>query len=282
MLETIHFTGAGGIRLVGDVGGDVGAPLVLLLHGGGQTRHSWRGAMHALIANGYRAISLDARGHGDSEWAADGDYRFATLASDLECVLASLPSAPALVGASMGGGTALTLVGKHTAQVARALVLVDIVPRMDPLGIAKIQDFMSANSNGFASLEEAADAVSTYNPHRPRPNDLSGLMKNLRHRPDGRLYWHWDPRVIADPDGSIQRRDLDQLAAAAANVRIPTLLLRGMHSDVVTDAGVADARRSITDLEVINVAEAGHMIAGDKNDAFNEGLMAFLRRHLKP
>jgi pimeloyl-ACP methyl ester carboxylesterase len=282
MFETMQFTGAGGIQLVGDVGGDASAPLVLLLHGGGQTRHSWRGAMHALIANGYRAISLDARGHGDSGWAPDGDYRFATLASDLECVLASLPSRPALVGASMGGGTALTLVGTHSAQLARALVLVDIVPRMDPRGIAKIQRFMSANSNGFASLEAAADAVSAYNPHRPRPNDLSGLMKNLRRRPDGRLYWHWDPRVIANPAGGVQRRDLDQLAAAAANVRIPTLLLRGMHSDVVTDVAVADARRSITGLEVINVAEAGHMIAGDKNDAFNDGLLTFLRRHVQP
>jgi pimeloyl-ACP methyl ester carboxylesterase len=236
--------------------------------------------MEQLISNGYRAISLDARGHGDSEWAPDGDYSFETLALDLECILESLPSRPVLVGASMGGGTALTLVGTRTAPLASALVLVDIVPRMDPRGIAKIENFMNANSDGFASLEEVADAVSAYNPHRTRPSDLSGLMKNLRHRQNGRLYWHWDPRVITGPDDGVQRRSLEQLELAAANVHIPTLLMRGLKSDVVTDDGVADAKRRIIDLEVFDVSLAGHMIAGDKNDAFNLGLLDFLKRRV--
>lgn len=280
MLETRQFIGANGIRLVGDVGGNLDGPLVVLLHGGGQTRHSWRGAMQELIANGYGAINLDARGHGDSEWAPDGDYRFETLALDLERILESLPSPAALVGASMGGATAMTLVGTSIAPLASALVLVDVVPRMDPQGIARIENFMNANRGGFASLEEAADAVSAYNPHRPRPDDLSGLMKNLRPDPNGRLYWHWDPRVMSRPDNGDQRRGLEQLASVAANVRIPTLLMRGVQSDVVTDDGVADARRRIADLEVLDVAKAGHMIAGDKNDKFNRGLLDFLKRRL--
>jgi pimeloyl-ACP methyl ester carboxylesterase len=238
--------------------------------------------MQELTANGYRAISLDARGHGDSDWAPDGDYSLEALALDLECILQSLPSRAALVGASMGGASAMTLVGTRPAVLATALVLVDIVPRMDPLGIAKIENFMSANLGGFASLEEVADAVSAYNPHRSRPNDLSGLMKNLRRGPNSRLYWHWDPRVITGADRGAQRRSLEQLAAAAENVRIPTLLMRGMRSDVVTEEGVADAKRRIADLEVFDVAKAGHMIAGDKNDAFNEGLLDFLKRRLPP
>lgn len=280
MLETRQFTGASGIKLVGDVAVSGSGPLVVLLHGGGQTRHSWRGAMEQLIANGYRAISLDARGHGDSAWAPDGDYSFETLALDLECILESLPSRPVLVGASMGGGTALTLLGTRTVPLASALVLVDFVPRMDPRGIAKIENFMNANSDGFASLEEVADAISAYNPHRTRPSDLSGLMKNLRHRPNGRLYWHWDPRFITGINDGVPRRGLEQLEFAAANVHIPTLLMRGMKSDVVTDDGVADAKRRINDLEVFDVTLAGHMIAGDKNDAFNLGLLDFLKRRV--
>jgi len=278
MLETQQFTGVNGLRLVGDVGGRQDGSLVVLLHGGGQTRHSWRGTMHELIANGYRAINLDARGHGDSEWAADGDYSFKVLALDLERILESLPSRPVLVGASMGGATALTLVGTRPIPPASALVLVDIVPCMDPQGIVKIQNFMNANLEGFATLEEVADAISAYNPHRPRPDNLSGLMKNLRRDPNGRLYWHWDPRVIAGSHDGAARRDLQELASAAANVHIPTLLMRGMQSNVVTDDGVADAKRRITGLEVFDVAHAGHMIAGDKNDAFNQGLLDFLRR----
>lgn len=280
LLETRLFIGANGIRLAGDVGGDMGGPLVVLLHGGGQTRHSWRGAMQELIANGYGTLNLDARGHGDSEWAPDGDYRFETLALDLERILESLPSPAALVGASMGGATAMTLVGTRPAPLASALVLVDVVPRMDPQGIARIENFMNANRGGFASLEEVADAVSAYNPHRPRPDDVSGLMKNLRPGPNGRLYWHWDPRVVSLSDGGDQRRGLEQLASAAVNVRVPTLLMRGVQSDVVTDDGVADARRRFADLEVFDVAKAGHMIAGDRNDAFNRGLLDFLKRRL--
>jgi len=282
MLETRQFFGANGIRLTGDIGGPVSGPLVVLLHGGGQTRHSWRGAVQELIANGYRAVNLDARGHGDSEWAPDSDYSFGTLALDLENILESFPSRPALVGASMGGATALALVGTRGPRLASALVLVDIVPRMDPQGIAKIENFMSANMNGFASLEEVADAVSDYNPHRLRPKDISGLMRNLRRHSNGRLYWHWDPKFISGLGADEQRRGLEQLTSAADNVRIPTLLMRGLNSDVVTDDGVADVKRRIADLEVFDVVAAGHMIAGDKNDAFNQGLLDFLKRRLPP
>jgi pimeloyl-ACP methyl ester carboxylesterase len=266
--------------LVGDVGGDPSAPSVLLLHGGGQTRHSWGGAMRELITRGYHVINLDARGHGESEWAPDGDYTLEMLARDLEAVIATLPSKPALVGASMGGATALTLVGTRERAMAAALILVDIVPQMNPAGTSKIQTFMKSHEGGFATVEEAADAVSAYNPSRPRPSDLSGLMKKLRLRANGRLYWHWDPRVIRSPDGVEPPLPREQLSRAAEHVRIPTLLVRGLNSDIVTDSGVADIKTRIPTIELFDVAGAGHMVAGDKNDAFNQGVFEFLHRHL--
>ncbi len=277
-----QFRGAGGIRLVGDVGGDAARPIVILLHGGGQTRHSWRGATNQFIEHGYHVINLDARGHGQSDWAADGDYSLATLARDLERVIETLPRKPALVGASMGGATALTLAGTRPDPIAAALVLVDFVPRMDRNGITKIKAFMNANPNGFASVSEAADAISAYNPHRPRPKDLSGLMKNLRHRENGRYYWHWDPRVMPSSEPLEPLARVQRLEHAAENVRIPALLIRGLESDLVTEAGVADLRRLMADLTVIDVAAAGHMVAGDKNDAFNQGVLEFLKRVLPP
>jgi pimeloyl-ACP methyl ester carboxylesterase len=275
-----RYQGADGLNLAADIGGDPAAPAVMLLHGGGQTRHSWGGAMRDLLAAGYHVISLDARGHGDSDWSPDGRYGLEGMAADLRAVIATLASKPALVGASMGGMTALYTVGNSSDALASALVMVDVVPRIDRSGAAKIQAFMQANPDGFATLEDAADAVSAYNPHRPRPKNLTGLMKNLRRRDNGRLYWHWDPAFLRGPDELEPPTFGDRLVAACDHIRIPTLLVRGLNSDLVTDAGVADFRQHLPQLEVFDVPGAGHMVAGDKNDAFNQGVFQFLQRHL--
>jgi pimeloyl-ACP methyl ester carboxylesterase len=270
----------GGIEIAADVGGDPSRPTVILLHGGGQTRHSWGGAMHELLRRGYQVINYDARGHGDSGWAPDGDYSLQAMADDLQAVVATLSSPPALVGASMGGITSLYAVGNGAPTFASALVLVDVVPRVDPDGGKKIGDFMRARPDGFATLEEAADAVSAYNPHRPRPKDISGLMKNLRLREDGRLHWHWDPRFVQNDKRVEPPQFAETLLAAADRVRIPSLLVRGMQSDIVSEAGVEEFRRHLPALEVYDVVGAGHMVAGDRNDAFNDGVIGFLQQHL--
>jgi pimeloyl-ACP methyl ester carboxylesterase len=281
-LVTRHFIGAKGVQLAADVGGDPRAPTIILLHGGGQTRHSWGGAMRQLVLRGYHVINLDARGHGDSQWAADGDYSLEVLAKDLECVIGTLKSRPALVGASMGGATALLVAGAHAEALAAALILVDIVPRIDTAGAAKIRSFMSSGAAGFGTLAEASDAVAAYNPHRPRPKSNAGLMKNLRLRDDGRLYWHWDPRVLQQVRHAEPPLFAERLNSAAERVRIPTLLVRGLQSDIVTEAAVADFRAHLPQLEVFDVSGAGHMVAGDKNDVFNQGVFEFMQRHLPP
>ena len=275
-----RYRASDGLALAADVGGDARAPAVILLHGGGQTRHSWGGAMRELLAHGYRVINLDARGHGDSDWASDANYGLEALAADLRAVMATLPSAPALVGASMGGATALYAIGNSADSIASALVLVDIVPRVERAGADRIIEFMHASPYGFATLEEAADAVAQYYPHRPRPRDPSGLMKNLRLRKDGRLHWHWDPRFLNHPRAMEPPQFADALMQAATRVAIPSLLVRGLHSDIVSDAGVADLQQQLRGLEVFDVSGAGHMVAGDRNDAFNEGVISFLRRNV--
>ena len=277
--ETIRIPISGGLSLTADVAGPRGAPTVVLGHGGGQTRHSWDKAEQQLAKAGYFAINYDLRGHGDSDWSPDGDYGVLTRADDLARVAAVGARPLALVGASLGGITALaaTCQGLDVA----ALVLVDIVPKMNPTGVAKIRGFMMANPHGFASLEEAADAISTYYPERPRPKDLSGLNKNLRKHDDGRYYWHWDQRMMtderADPAGLIAMLD-----AADWTDRVPTLLVRGMKSDIVTDDGVDDLRRRIPKLEIADIRGAGHMVAGDRNDEFNGAVIEFLRRVMPP
>ena len=275
-MQTRYFD-SGGLRLAADVGGREDGDTVLLLHGGGQTRHAWGLTARMLADSGRRVVSLDLRGHGDSQWAPDGDYSLPRQAEDLRAVIAALaPSRPpALVGASLGGLTALVAAGEGDAAVAGCLVLVDITPQTDPEGDAKVRGFMTAYPRGFASLDEAADAVAAYLPHRPRPKNTDGLRRNLRQRDDGRWHWHWDPRLFERLD---TRTAASQalLEAAARRVAVPTLLLRGTRSELVGEAGLRHFPALMPHARYVDVAGAGHMIAGDRNDAFNDAVLEFL------
>jgi len=276
-----EFVGASGARLAADVSGRDDAPAVLLLHGGGQTRHSWARARQELGDRGYRAIALDSRGHGDSEWVADGDYSLEAQVADLLAVVRQVGGRPALVGASMGGVHSLIACGQH-ATPASALVLVDVTPRLEANGVEHIVGFMKGHLDGFASLEEAATAVAAYNPNRPPPTDMKGLAKNLRQREDGRWYWHWDPRFMGGDHRASVAHISQRMRASAAGVALPTLLVRGNLSDVVSYDGVEELKRMLPQLEFVDIQGAGHMVAGDKNDHFNAAILDFLRRHYPP
>ncbi len=264
---------SGGVRVAADVYGPTG-PLVILQHGGGQTRHAWKGAGQALADAGYRAVSLDCRGHGDSDWAPDGDYSPEALVADLAAVVRHFDGEPpVLVGASLGGGTSLTAAGEGTVE-ARALVMVDTAPRIEPDGVRKIRDFMAQAPDGFATLEEVAEAIANYQPHRARPRNLDGLAKNVRLWPDGRYRWHWDPvfmRRRRDPVERIPRQE-----AAARNLTVPTLLVRGGLSDVLSEEGAQAFRDLVPQARYANVGDAAHMVAGDRNDIFVTAVLDFL------
>jgi len=279
-LHTTRFNGCQGMTLAADVGGDPRNPPVILLHGGGQTRHSWGKAARELAHLGYYSIALDLRGHGDSDWAADGDYSLDAFIGDLLAVIATLDQPPALVGASLGGAMSLLALGEVGNHLARALVLVDVVPRMSPAGIQHIRDFMGGHRAGFANIDEAAHAVASYLPGRPRPDSNAGLMKNLRLKEDGRLYWHWDPAFqserMAQRNGDLYAR----MEEAARKITVPTLLVRGKQSDVVTQEGVDHLLELIPHAQFSDIEGAGHMVAGDKNDRFNRAIHPFLERHL--
>lgn len=277
---TVKLPGAG-LELAADLYGDETDPPVLLLHGGGQTRHAWGGAAATLAASGRFAISIDLRGHGRSDWSPDGVYTMDRFAGDVHTIASSLGRPPALVGASLGGLSSLAAVGESPAQLATCLVLVDVAPRVETEGRVKIQEFMRGGMRGFDTLEDAADSIAAYLPHRPRPSNLDGLKKNLRQRGDGRWYWHWDPRWLGNNEGVDGQGGLvrhERLCAAARNVTIPTLLVRGRESDIVSDQSVRELRELVRHAEVVDIADAGHMVAGDKNDIFNEAVIDFVDR----
>ncbi len=268
---------AGAVRLAGDrwAGDEVAHPTVILLHGGGQTRHSWKRTAQRLADDGRPVVALDARGHGDSDWHPDHDYALDGFVDDLVAFVRTLDRPPVLVGASLGGMTSLAAVGEHP-ELARGLVLVDIVVQVEPAGVDRIRSFMTAHPDGFGSLDEVADAIAAYNPLRPRPRNLDGLRKNVRLRDDGRWYWHWDPAFMRIDDEPQRHVSPERLRAAADRVTIPTLIVRGLRSDVVSDEGMADALRRMPTARAADVAAAGHMVAGDDNDVFASTLESFL------
>lgn len=270
--------GAGGIRLAGDAFGDPGRPGVLLLHGGGQTRYAWGSTASTLAAAGFHAVTIDMRGHGESEWSPDGDYDLGTFAADVREVCLAMPAPPALVGASLGG--LASLLCEYLHPVAKAVVLVDITPRMDPEGVMRIVGFMKAFPEGFSSIDEAADSIAAYLPHRPRPSDTSGLAKNLRRHDDGRWRWHWDPRFLEGPPRSAATDYPTRMNAAARALAVPTLLVRGRMSEIVSEEGVREFLELAPHSEYVDIEDAAHMVAGDRNDAFCDAVVEFLTRTL--
>ena len=279
--QTVKFRGVEDLVLVADEW-NRGAqaadahPTVLLLHGGGQNRFSWKNTGQILADEGFHVVALDSRGHGDSDRSPGGIYTVDALCADTLAVLDQIGRPVILIGASMGGMTGILVADAAGPQKVTKLVLVDVVPRYEKDGSARIREFMASGINGFESLEEAADAVAAYLPYRTRPRSPEGLKKNLRRR-DGRWYWHWDPAFLTAPmDDPFVR--VEKLERAVINMTIPILLIRGKLSDVVSTAAVKDFLEKVPRAEFVELSDAGHTAAGDDNDAFSEAVVQFVRR----
>lgn len=281
MFQTVEYSGSGGITLVADEwnrNADAAAarPSVVMLHGGGQNRFSWKRTGQILADRGYHVVALDTRGHGDSDRAPGADYAIETLTDDVVAVLDAIDRRVVLIGASMGGLTGILAAEQAGPDRVTKLVLVDVVPRYEKAGSARIREFMFSHVDGFDSLDQAAEAVAAYLPHRAKPRSPEGLKKNLRLR-DGRWYWHWDPALLTRPGDDPALRT-EKMEAAAVGLKIPILLIRGKLSDVVSTEGVRDFLAMVPSAEFVELSEAGHTAAGDDNDAFSAAVVEFVSR----
>jgi len=268
----------------------------MFLHGGGQTRHSWGRTAQTFAERGYCAITVDMKGHGESYWddrvgiSPLERYLVPGFAKDLEALGEALKldqrlNGFALVGASLGGLSILAT--QSLKDKARALVLVDITPRMELKGVKRVTSWMRETlKSGFASLEDAAEAVASYNPRADRgpqtAASLDGLRKNLRQRVDGRWIWHYDPKFVHDQEilesdlALAERRILEH----ASGTTTPCLLVRGGETDLVSEEGAQAFVQAMPDARYVNVDKAAHMVVGDRNDAFAFETLAFLQKHL--
>lgn len=275
---TERLTTPSGITVEFDLWGKIKRDAILLLHGGGQTRHSWNATAEKITQVDGCAITMDLRGHGDSDWSHGGDYELSDFSEDVAFLIDTLEIQPSLVGASLGGLVGIYLEGRYSPGSISALVLVDIVPNINVLGAEKIKDFMLEHSKtGFTSLSEVSDILSEYNPHREKSSDLEGLKKNLRKRGE-KWFWHWDPLFISSERGkeNPDMRNPELLNELCSNISVPLLLVRGKLSDLVTEIQVREFLERFPEASFADVSGAGHMVVGDKNDAFANEVIEFL------
>jgi len=272
-----------GVRLAVEHFGDASAPPLVFAHGFGQTRHAWEDSAVALAVSGWHCVTVDARGHGGSGRLEDGTYDFTQFIGDLVAVARASArqdnEAPVLVGASMGGLVGLCAQALHP-NLFRALVLVDITPRWESAGVARILAFMRAHPQGFATFDEASDAIASYLPHRAEryrndKNRPEQLRKLLIPGDDGRLRWHWDPRLLDLVEGESDRWQ-GPLFDAARSITVPTLLVSGARSDVVSDQTINEFLELVPHARHVRIDDATHMVAGDANTAFARAVADFI------
>lgn len=262
-----------GVALAADqIEGD--GPGLLLAHGFGQTRQAWRSTQQRLAEAGRASLAWDIRGHGQSARNPAGSrYAGPQFVDDVATAARALGPGPILVGASMGGLTGLMAQARD--RVFSALVLVDITPRWEAAGVERILGFMNAHPDGFDSFEHAAEQIAAYLPHRREKKSPAQLSHLLVRRHDGRLGWHWDPRLLSEfiPDTD----DLqDAIEDACRGLDVPVLLVSGGRSDLVTDRTVAHFLELAPHARHVQLPQATHMVAGDDNSAFTDTLLSFL------
>ncbi len=276
-VEKVTYVVTDQLSMVGDAWGSPDNPAVLLLHGGGQTRHAWKNTAKKLAQQGWYAITLDLRGHGESSWHPEGDYHLESFAGDLRLIAATFDKLPALVGASLGGLTGLIAEGDSKNSIFSSIILVDIAHRHESKGADRIISFMKEHiEEGFSSLEEAGNAVAAYLPNRSTGTDFNGLKKNLNLAKNGRYYWHWDPKLLKCIDDINGNENVEHFKSVTRSLTIPTLLVRGHMSDVVSEDVVKEFLELVPHAKFLDIKGAGHMIAGDLNDVFSASVISFL------
>lgn len=264
-----------GLELAGSAYGDPADPPVLFFHGGGQSRNAWLGSAKTVSEAGYYGISFDLRGHGDSDWAADGDYLLDAFGRDVENLITHFDQQVTLVGASRGGQAALVGGSRHPNRV-RLIMLADVAPMMRDDGVDGIRAFFAEGEVGFATLDEAANSLARHL-NQPRMDDSSRLARAMRKDDAGRWHWRWDP-ATGKRDFLHPPSEGEALLAAAARVKSPIVLVRAELSHLLTDEGVDRFQQLAPQLEVITAKGVGHMFTADRNDAFAAQLLECLER----
>jgi esterase len=254
--------------------GNGAAPTILMLHGGSQQAHSWD-FVSLPLSEHCHVLALDQRGHGDSDWAADGDYSIEAHQRDIDGFVAALGlDGFHLIGHSMGGRNSYVWASRHPGTL-KSLVIVDTGPEAQPRGRNRIQSFRELPDE-LDSFEEFANRVQEYT-GRSREQTLGALKYSIRQRPDGKWTWKYD-KLLRTPGHRPPQWTPEQLWEAVAKITCPTLVVRGGDSDIFAEATMRRMQEVIPDCAIVTVPRAGHLVAGDNPADFLVAVQELLRR----
>lgn len=267
------FVTARGLRFHYVEWGVAGAPPLLCLHGITQTAHSWDEVAADLAAD-YRVICVDQRGHGDSDWAPDGDYSRTTQAADIAAIATALDLTQFLLaGMSMGGINAIAFTARHPERV-RALVIVDVSPEIQRSGVENIRSFIQA-ADELDTFEAFVERAHQFNPRRSLDNIRSRLAHNLKQLPNGKWTWKYD-KYLRSGDRRFEASALDNLWDDVRALTCPTLILKGAESDILSAESAARLQAAIPGSQLALIPGAGHSVMGDNPEAFVGAVRGFL------
>ena len=269
------FVNANGMRFHYLEWGNPDNPPMLLLHGFAQTCHSWDFVALGFSDN-YRVIVLDQRGHGDSDWASDGDYSPETQQKDISGVVNELGLANfVLMGLSMGGRNSFTYAAKNAGKV-KALVVVDAAPQNMQQGTQNIRSFVQQDDE-LDSVDAFVERVLQYNPRRDPQQVRGSIMHNIKELPSGKWTWKYD-RALRSPgrrmgsDPETEKR----LWGYLETLQCPTLLVRGGGSDIVAMDTADRMHQAIPNSRLATIDGAGHLVMGDSPSGFQSAVTDFL------
>lgn len=253
--------------------GPAGAPAIVLLHGGGQSAHTWD-ACCLLLARRYRCLALDQRGHGDSDWAADGSYGFDDHARDVDGFIHALRlHAPLLVGMSMGGINATAYATRHAATL-RGLISVDVGPDVRFEAVERLMRGLGAY-RFFANPEDAATRLSALGARRPRALLEATLAQNLRQDDELRWTWKYDPRTLSERTAAEILDPRQALWARLGAITCPALVIRGAESEIFAPADAERFTRALPHGRCVTVPSARHSVQTDNPKGLVAAIEAF-------
>ncbi len=254
--------------------GHSSSPALVLLHGFGSHARSWDHVAVAM-ADRFRVLALDQRGHGDSDRAPHGDYTVRAMAGDLQQFSDALcPGRFTLVGLSMGGRISIAYTAAHPGRVER-LVLVDIGPEIAPEGLARIQTTVSNVPEELESAEQAYQVLRAAAPRYSEALLRHRLQHSFNRLPSGKLTWKYD-KVLREQTRR-GTRDIPNLWPDLGRITCPTLIVRGAESDVLSPEIAKRMLATLKDGRLVEIPDAGHTVPGDQPEAFIKAVRAFLK-----
>jgi len=250
---------------------------ILFIHGIAHNRSVWE-KMARELPEGFRPISIDLRGHGESPWSIEAHYDLRDYAADLSALLDELRIGRAyIVAHSLGGNVATLFAAAHPERVL-SLVLVDTGPALDATGTVHIADEIGSALRSYASIAEFREQLGMIH-SSGEPEILDRLAgASVVSRMDGRFEPALDPGVLGN---AVQPTDLAALErdlwSALGSISCPVLVVRGGVSAILSEKIAKEmVDEVLADGRLVTLADAGHAIMIDDGPGLTAVILAFL------